>query len=386
MKALQIAKYMYPFMGGTEQVTRDLIGAFNVLGVDNKVICFNEDASDDDVTTKRSETVTDNVDGVDVIRIASKCKIMSQSIAPEYRKMLFRTLDEYKPDVVIFHYPNPFAADKLLSYIRKNGKHFKLYIYWHLDITKQKVVRVFFRGQDRALIKAADKVLGATPIHLEMSRYAEEFGDKKYILPYMIADDTLVLNGEEREHAKRIRKENEGKVIGFFIGRHVRYKGLEYLIEAVKKTHSDKLLVLIAGEGEDTSRLKSLASDCDRIRFIGRIDDSDKRAYLEASDIICFPSITRSEGFGLALAEGMYFGKPAVTFTIPGSGVNYLSQDGVCGIECELQNTEQYAAALDKLVEDEVLRKTYGDNARRRITDNHTKDIFVQNLKSVLEK
>lgn len=386
MRVLQIAKYMYPFMGGTEQVTRDLVGAFNAVGVENKVICFNEDSADGDVVTHRKETVTDKVDGVEVLRVASKAKVMSQAIAPEYKKNLTKVLDEFEPDVVIFHYPNPYVASKLLSYIRKNGKSFKLYIYWHLDITKQKFVRAFFRGQDRALINASDKILGATPIHLEMSRYSAEFGDKKYILPYMIADDTLVLNDEEKEVAKKIREENNGKIIGFFIGRHVAYKGLDYLIEAVKKTQSAKLLIIIAGDGEDNAKLKAQAKGVDKIRFIGRIDDSTKRSYLEASDLTIFPSVTRSEGFGLALAEGMFFGKPAITFTIPGSGVNYLCQDKLSGIECPLMDTDAYAKALDTLAEDDALRAKYGESARREILAKYTKDRFIANVKKLLEE
>ncbi len=386
MRVLQIAKYMYPFMGGTEQVTRDLVGAFNAVGVENKVICFNEDSADGDVVTHRKETVTDKVDGVEVLRVASKAKVMSQAIAPEYKKNLTKVLDEFKPDVIIFHYPNPYVASKLLSYIKKNGKNFKLYIYWHLDITKQKFVRAFFRGQDRALINASDKILGATPIHLEMSRYSAEFGDKKYILPYMIADDTLVLNEEEKQAAAKIREENPGKIIGFFIGRHVAYKGLDYLIEAVKKTQSAKLLIIIAGDGEDNAKLKAQAEGVDKIRFIGRIDDSTKRSYLEASDLTIFPSVTRSEGFGLALAEGMFFGKPAITFTIPGSGVNYLCQDKLSGIECPLMDTDAYAKALDTLAEDDALRAKYGESARREILAKYTKDRFIANVKKLLEE
>jgi rhamnosyl/mannosyltransferase len=386
MRVLQIAKYMYPFMGGTEQVTRDLVGAFNAVGVENKVICFNEDSADGDVVTHRKETVTDKVDGVEVLRVASKAKVMSQAIAPEYKKNLTKVLDEFKPDVIIFHYPNPYVASKLLSYIKKNGKNFKLYIYWHLDITKQKFVRAFFRGQDRALINASDKILGATPIHLEMSRYSAEFGDKKYILPYMIADDTLVLNEEEKQAAAKIREENPGKIIGFFIGRHVAYKGLDYLIEAVKKTQSAKLLIIIAGDGEDNAKLKAQAEGVDKIRFIGRIDDSTKRSYLEASDLTIFPSVTRSEGFGLDRAEGLFFGKPAITFTIPGSGVNYLCQDKLSGIECPLMDTDAYAKALDTLAEDDALRAKYGESARREILAKYTKDRFIANVKKLLEE
>ena len=191
---------------------------------------------------------------------------------------------------------------------------------------------------------------------------------------------------KKREAAKKIREDNPGKILGFFIGRHVAYKGLDYLIEAVKKTTSDKLLIFIAGDGEDTAKLKAQAEGVDKIRFIGRIDDSVKRSYLEASDLTIFPSVTRSEGFGLALAEGMFFGSPAITFTIPGSGVNYLSQDKLTGIECPLMDTDAYAKALDTLCEDDALRAEYGENAKRMILSRYTKDRFIENVGKLLEE
>ena len=39
-------------------------------------------------------------------------------------------------------------------------------------------------------------------------------------------------------------------------------------------------------------------------------------------DIFAFRLLQKMKAFGLALAEGMYFEKPVVTFNIPGSGVN----------------------------------------------------------------
>jgi rhamnosyl/mannosyltransferase len=86
-----------------------------------------------------------------------------------------------------------------------------------------------------------------------------------------------------------------------------------------------------------------------------------------ASDIICFPSVTRNEAFGLTLAEGMYYEKHAVTFTIPGSGVNYVNLDGVTGIECPNCDSKAYAVALKKLATNSKLRKKYGNAARESI-------------------
>ena len=127
-----------------------------------------------------------------------------------------------------------------------------------------------------------------------------------------------------------------------------------------------------------------MAADDSKIEFIGKISDSERRVYLYASDIICFPSITKNEAFGLALAEGMYFGKPAVTFTIPGSGVNYVNINGETGLECNNSDYKEYADALDKLIVDENLRYKYGEAARKRVLDNFTKEVFYRNFMTLI--
>ena len=93
-------------------------------------------------------------------------------------------------------------------------------------------------------------------------------------------------------------------------------------------------------------------------------------AYYLACDIFCFPSITKNEAFGIALAEGMYFAKPAVTFTIPGSGVNYVNLADVTGIECPNGDVRAYANALKTLADNPELREEYGKAAKQRVEEN----------------
>lgn len=163
------------------------------------------------------------------------------------------------------------------------------------------------------------------------------------------------------------------------------YKGLKYLIEASKKLENEKIHFFVAGSGELTNELKAMAKDDPKIEFLGRISDSERKSYLYACDIFCFPSITRNEGFGLALAEGMYFGKPAVTFTIPGSGVNYVNLNGVTGIECPNCDIQAYADALKKLCHDDALREKYGRAAKQRVVNNFTISIFEENIKHLID-
>ena len=103
-----------------------------------------------------------------------------------------------------------------------------------------------------------------------------------------------------------------------------------------------------------------------------------------ACDIFCFPSVTKNEAFGIALAEAMCYEKPALTFTIQGSGVNYVSLDGVTGIEVENANVEQYANAMVKLSEDVEYRLKLGCAAKERVNRFFTQEIFDKKVRQVL--
>lgn len=383
-KVLQISKYYFPFLGGTEQVTRDIAKALNnYQDVEQKIICFNEDAELDGYVNHHGETVKEEVDGVEVIRCGYIAKYASQALSTSYGRELKKVINEFDPDLIILHYPNPFVTYFLLKYIKS---HCKLAVYWHLDITKQKILKHLFNGQNKKLIARSSKILGATPVHVNESAYSEVMGNKKYILPYAIDEKRLVISDEEKIRATDIRKKYEGKVLGFFIGRHVPYKGLRYLIEASSIIEGDKIHFLIAGTGELTEELKRLSANDPKVEFVGRVTDSDWRSYLYACDIFCFPSITRNEGFGLAQAEAMYYEKPVVTFTIKGSGVNYVTLDGITGIESPNSDSSAYAEALNKLVNDAALREKMGKAGRQRVLDNFTEAQFVKNVGRLLEE
>ena len=110
-KLLQISNYLYPNIGGIEQVARDIANAVKELpDYAQKILCFNETAKDGDYACKREETVHDTVDGVEVIRCGCITKKASQSISLTFGTELKKVMDSFHPDIVIFHYPNPFQA------------------------------------------------------------------------------------------------------------------------------------------------------------------------------------------------------------------------------------------------------------------------------------
>ena len=365
-KVLHISKYYFPFSGGTEQIARDVVLSLKD-SCEQKVIAFN-DGKEDKI---------DFVDDIEIIKCGCFAKISAQSLSISYRKQLHKVIEEFNPDIVIFHYPNPFVASFLLKELK--NRDIKLVVYWHLDIIRQKFLRVLFNGQNRKLLERADKVIATSPNYIEGSKWLQSVKEKCVVVPNCINVERMELSAEIKERAEKIRKENKGKTICVAVGRHTEYKGFTYLIKA-SKLLDDSFRVFITGKGELTDSLQKEAEGDSKVIFTGRIDDVELKALIYESDIFCFPSITKNEAFGLALAEAMYYEKPAVTFTIPGSGVNYVCLNSENGIEVENRNVEAYAMAIKKLANNEELRKKYGMAGKQRVEENFLSSIFAMNI------
>lgn len=369
-RVLHISKYYYPFRGGTEQIAQDCVNS--LMGqYEQKVICFN-DADTDEV---------DVIDGIEIIRAGCFMTVASQGLSRTIGGRMRHVMQTFKPDIVIFHYPNPFVAHYLLKYI---GTEAKLVVYWHLDIVKQKVLKQFFVGQNRRLVGRADALIATSPAYVEGSPWLSGAKEKCRVVPNCINEGRLQGSPEIDARAEEIRNQNKEKIICLAVGRHTAYKGFKYLVQAAHLL-DDRFQIYITGKGEETENLKIEAGNDKKIHFLGLVDDAELKSYLTAMDIFCFPSVTKNEAFGLALAEGMYYGKPAVTFTIPGSGVNYVCLDGEDGIEVPNKDVEKYAGAMTELANDEGLRARMGAAGKKRVEENFLDSQFKDNILRVID-
>lgn len=380
MKLLQIPNYYYPHTGGIEQVARDIVHSLKGSTVEQKIICFNEDAKRGEYSNIRKETIKETVDNIEINRCGCFAKVASQSLSLTYPGVLRKLIREYQPDTIIFHYPNPFVASFLLPLIKKNVRFI---LYWHLDIIKQKRLEKLFRLQTERLLKRADLIVATSPNYIEGSPYLSRYKEKCIVIPNCVSIDYSMIDTNTIEKAKKIKDQYKDKCICFTIGRHIPYKGIEYLVEASKYL-DDRFAVLIGGKGPLTESLKKKAKDDKKVSFLGFVPDEDLLAYYLACDVITFSSITKNEAFGISLAEGMSFGKPAVTFTIPGSGVNYVNLNNETGIEVPNGDCKAYADAIIQLYEDEKMREKFGSAARKRVEENFSYEIFKKNICSML--
>lgn len=364
-RILHISKFYAPFEGGIENTCKYIIE--NLSSYEHEVICFN---------TKKTSS-TDLVGKIRVRRVSTFCKIASQNISLNYFFELRKILHEFHPDLIHFHAPNPLI---MLYLMLLQPNTCKLIVHWHSDIVEQRILYKIVRPFERRFLKKANIILITSPKYIEKSAPLKAEKKKVQVVESAIDPKRFSIDEDEQDRFQELKSKYHGEKIVFFIGRHVPYKGLEYLLQAEKFIKNDCLL-LIGGTGSLTSSLK-IKYNSERIMFLGRLSITDLKIYLHLADIFAFPSISKNEAFGLVLAEAMYCETPAVTFKIEGSGVNWVNINNMTGLEVESRNSFLFAKAIDKLLENNELRAQYARNAKERVLEYFS----IDKIKLKLEK
>ena len=368
MRILHLSKYYYPYNGGIENTCQQLAEGFP--NDKTAVVCFSEGKQDS----------IDDINGITIYRAGTFVNIARQSISLSLLKMLKKVIKDFKPDIIHLHWCNPFGGAVLLMAIPKDVK---LVIHWHSDVVNQdlksqKIIYKFIKPIETALLKRADLVLTTSPLYIKGSEPLKPFEDKVKVLQSAININKFQLTDSDRTAITKIQEQYHHKPIVFFIGRHVGYKGIEYLIKAEKLIKSE-CEILVAGKGPLTESLKKEVKS-QRVHFLGRVSDEELKLLNAAATIMAFPSITKQEAFGLALVEGMYSESVPVCFTIHGSGVNWVSIKDETGMEVENGNVLAYAEAIDKLLNEEELRHKLASNAKKRVEELFTVPVMLKIL------
>ena len=366
---LQIAKYYYPVEGGIETVTKYLGEGLTTF--EQVVVCFSQDGI----------TRLDTVNGVKVYRIASSMNIASQDIDFSYYHYLKKIIYEEQPDIILLHCPNPFLYPITA---KLTPKDVKLVLLWHSDILGKGILYKMVKQFEKVILRKADLILATSPNYIHPSSPIYDYRDKTEVVANGIIKSDFVWRAGDETTIEEVRRKYHHKKIVFFVGRHAAYKGIDYLIEAEKYIQSD-CIILIGGRGPETERLKAMTHS-ERIKFIGRIPNEYLRCYYYASDIFAFTSCTKQEAFGIALAEAMYCGSVPVTFTIEGSGVNWVSVGGETGIEVPLGDVKAYAEAIDRLLTDRDLYMKYATAGKDRVVRMFTSERANAQAEEVLTR
>lgn len=366
-RILHVSKYFYPYYGGIEDVARTIIDELKPA-FEQRVICFNHEKG----------TIY-NINGADVLRIDTTCTFASQPISFSFRNKLQKMINSYKPDFIHLHLPNPLIACYILT-LNLHGA--KIISHWHADILGQQYFYPFYRPFEKRILKKSYRIIATSEMYIEHSAPLKEFVDKTVILPNTVNENKFRIYEGEIVEIEKIRQRFSNKKIVFFVGRHVPYKGIDFLIEAERYITEDCVIV-IAGTGEQNARLKDKSGDNERIKFVGRLSNNELKYYLHAASVFAFPSHNRSEAFGVALAEALYCGLPAVSFNIEGSGALWVNKHKYTGLVVENRNVQDFAKAVSTILSSDELRTDMSRNAIEWVKDNFLKNQILPIMNEV---
>ncbi|MEO3386176.1 glycosyltransferase family 4 protein [Mesorhizobium sp. CAU 1741] len=136
-------------------------------------------------------------------------------------------------------------------------------------------------------------------------------------------------------------------------------KRLDLVIRAMAHVHHD-IPLLIAGMGPDERRLKALAGDDPRIRFLGFVPDDDMPGLY--ADALAVPFVPYDEDYGLITIEAMRSGKPVVTCVDSGGPCEFV-REGQTGFTTRA-TPEAIGEKLDWLCAHRSEARSMGEAAR----------------------
>jgi glycosyltransferase involved in cell wall biosynthesis len=166
------------------------------------------------------------------------------------------------------------------------------------------------------------------------------------------------------------------------VGRYVAEKDHALLVDALaelwKGGRRFRALVVGFGPLQQALEARALSHGLEGAVTITGVR-SDAVDLIGAADVLAHTS-TR-EGLPLVLLETMARGVPIVA--VAATGVSDLIQDGVTGLLVGERSPTAVAAALERVLDDEPLRRRIADGARAYVADHHSFETMVDEHVSV---
>ena len=311
-----------------------------------------------------------SVDGVRVTEVGEICRILSAPVAPAFPLFLKRA----RYDVLHFHLPNPTAV---MSYLlaRPPGR---VVVQYQSDIVRQAfALKVYGRFLKRFL-ELADAIIVSSPDYLESSEHLRSFKEKCRIIPLGIDLEEFELREGEEGGVAALQKQYGGRFL-LFVGVLRYYKGVDYLLDAMKQVDCP---LVIVGDGPERKALESKRASSglqNKVHFTGQIGQRELVQHLHACEVFVFPASHRSEAYGLSLVQALACGKPAVSTRL-GTGTSFVNVEDETGLVVEPRNPDALASAINVLLDDPELRRRFGAEGRERARKLFSKRKMVEEV------
>lgn len=363
-RILEVNKFYPPHIGGIETLVEQRARIFSRNpGVEVRVL----------VCQEKGGGVTETDGDVPVVRAGSLGTYFSCPLSLSFF-WKFRKMAKWA-DAVEIHTPFPLGDLACLL----SGYRGRVVIAWHSDVIKQKKLLTFYKPILKRFLQRADRIIAATPGHIESSSFLPEFREKCCVVPYPLELDRYTCAERIPILTDRCVQKHSVKLL--FVGRLVYYKGADVLLQAFRKVKGCELF--LCGTGVLEEKLRQMAEGMP-VHFLGRLPDAQLKAAFADCDIFVLPSVENSEAFGIVQQEAMAYGKPVINTSLP-TGVPYVSVHGETGLTVPPRDADALAKAIQTLADSPALREQYGRRAAARVREEYGSEEIMERILSVLK-
>ena len=381
MKILQLGKF-YPIRGGVEKVMWNLTWGLAERGIPCDMLCAY--LKTDPVDPEHQDLCRETEDGREitlgpygrVICVPARAKKAKTMLSKAMVSWLRKHAAEY--DIIHIHHPDPMAALALFL----SGYKGRVILHWHSDILAQKLLLFFYSPLQWWLIRRAERIIGTSPVYIRESRDLARVQQKVVCVPIGIIPVVYDFRA-----AEAIRASIGDRKLVFALGRLVPYKDFGTLIEAARYL-GDDYRVVIGGDGPLKNELQQQIADAgmqEKIRLLGYVESWDVPNWFGASDVFVLSSDRRTEAFGLVQIEAMSCGKPVVATIIPHSGVSWVNDNGVSGLNVHPHDPKALAAAIQQICDDPDIYLQFSAGAMERFENLFTSREMIDKIIKIYE-
>jgi len=360
MRVLFISDVYFPRVNGVSTSIRSFRGDLAACGVETRLI-----APDYDTAQSGYES--------NLVRITS-ARVPRD---PEDRRMrwyaLQRTLAEMRHESFdLVHIHTPFIAHYAgVRFARRMGipciatyhTFFAEYLHHYVPILPRPAGRWLARAFTRSQCNDVDALVAPSD---PMRDALKEYGVTTpiHIVPTGLPADRFKPGDGARFRAQQGLPPDRPLLV--YVGRVAHEKNIDFLVRMFPAVLRDMpaAILVIAGEGPARESLEQQVRESglgQSVHFVGYLDrDTSLLDCYAAADVFVFAS--RTETQGLVLLEAMAQGAPVVSTAMMGTRSILV---GDCGAVIAAEQTQEFAAAVSRLLNDRQLRQALSEQGRR---------------------
>jgi glycosyltransferase involved in cell wall biosynthesis len=176
-----------------------------------------------------------------------------------------------------------------------------------------------------------------------------------------------------------------------FVGRLVKQKGVHTLLQALSllRNRGVDARLTIVGDGPELTQLQRIATEQHLpVSFLGKKTPREIRELLRYTAVLCAPSSTAGgeapEALGLVLLEAQAMGVPVIATR--NGGMPETVEDGRTGYLVDQDAPPAMAAALEALLGNEAVNRSFGQRARAFVCSQFDIDRGYRALEDLYER